>query len=280
MNVMNRLAKICVFLPETEDMQFIRDFLALLSSIATSTTVSGTPCFIPTYPQDSGPMTCFYPSPHPTVTIHFQDADNTDIMPEKNLLTTVFTNAHGSDEQPMPTPPLELPQLREIFNNKLLRLDHFGVNIPSSSVERAEYVQFLNELGTWCNLHHYPTGQDWDFMLPSSHTEWVDGISEFQPGRDPKWEFVYDDYTEIPVLQLCIETKYTKKRLCQVLPEPHGISYPGLPFRIVFLQTPWNNMRIRCDFKARSTNPKNSWNTGEWLATRGQRIGPSIEERG
>lgn len=270
---MNRLQKISVFLPESEDKQFLNDFFGFLSSISTSSTTAGTPRFIPTYPQDSGPFTCFYPSSHPTMNIQFLNTDNVDIFPEMNLLTTVFTNTRCGDEHKIHKHCVEITRLHEIFKDKLLRLDHLGVNIPSCSVDRSEYLNFINELGSFCNLHHYPTGEDWDFIIPSSQVEWMHGITDFQTGRDPKWEFVYDTYTQIPVLQLCIETKYTKKRLCQLLPEPQGISYPGLPFRIVYLQTPWKNISIRFDFKARSTNPENSWNTGEWLVRRGKRIG-------
>ena len=111
-----------------------------------------------------------------------------------------------------------------------------------------------------------------ELLLPVKTKREDQFFNEFRPGRDPKWEFVYDEYTEIPVIQVCIETKLTKKQLWRLLPDPYGISYSGLPFRTVFASMPWYWFGIRFDMKTYSRNRENSWNTGEWLATRGKRI--------
>lgn len=83
---MNRLAKIDLFLSETEDQQFVQYFFGLLSSISTSTTLSETQCFVPTYPKDSSPAICLSPSSYPNVTIRFQDTEMKDIIQKRSEL--------------------------------------------------------------------------------------------------------------------------------------------------------------------------------------------------
>jgi hypothetical protein len=58
-----------------------------------------------------------------------------------------------------------------------------------------------------------------------------------------------------------------------LLPDPYGISYDGLPFRTVSIRIPWSDFGIRCDMKSYSRNREDSWVTGQWLATRGKRLG-------
>jgi hypothetical protein len=270
-----RLRKIELLLPvkTSRESIFLDEFIAFLSILPTASKRKRSVTFFPEFPYRSWPSTTIGPSSSTDLQLRFLHNKAAEI----EITDAAVRRVLGMIELPARSETaghtLEISRLYEIFHNKLVSFDHIGLNIPSSLVSRSEYQNFVNSLGSSCTLHHYPTGEDWDFILPSTRSEWIAGISEFKSGREPRWEFVYDDYTTVPVIQLCVETKLTKKRLVQFLPDPVGISYEGLPFRTVFVSIPWNNLRIRFDFQAYSRNRQNSWITGEWLATRGKRLG-------
>lgn len=270
-----RLRKIELLLPiGTEgESGFYDQFVAFLSSIPGSLKRKRSLTFSPQFPFRSWPNTTIGPSSSRDVQLRFLHSQTSEI----EMYDAAVRRVLGMIELPSKPEPaehsLEFSRLNKMFQNKLIGFDHIGLNIPSNLVSQSEYQKFVTSLGSSCTLHHYPTGEDWDFIIPSTRSEWEKGISEFRSGREPRWEFVYDDYTPVPVIQLCVETKLTIKRLCQLLPDPIGISFEGLPFRTVFISIPWSNFRIRCDFQAYSRNRQNSWITGQWLATRGKRVG-------
>ena len=272
-----RLKKIELLLPvrADEENRFFDELISFLSDIPNSSTRKRTVTFSPKVPHRSWPITTIGCSNNDEGQLRFLQNGKVEI----ELFDAPVRRSFGSMKLRPKTGgikhAIEVSQLRDLFQDKLVGLDHIGLNIPSTLVSKSEYQLFATSLGNTCTFHHYPTGEDWDFILPSSRAEWKNGLSDFRPGREPKWEFVYDVYTQIPVIQLCIETKLTQKALCQLLPEPYGITYKGLPFRTVFIRTPWSSFGIRCDMSPYSRNRGNPWSTGRWLATKGKRIGPS-----
>ncbi len=272
---MLRLRKIELLLPveANRESRFHDELIIFLSGIPSSSKRKRSVTFSPQFPNRSWPITSIGCSSSAKVQLNFLHKSDTAIELRDAPIRRVLRKI---ERKPIAEPvehTIEIAQLNDILLNKLVTLDHIGLNIPSTLVSKVEYRNIITSLGNTCTLHHYPTGQDWDFILPSTRSEWEHGISDFRPGREPRGEFVYDEYTQIPIIQLCIETKLTKKRLCKLLPDPLGISYEGLPFRTVFIRTPWRNFGIRCDMSAYSRNRQNSWITGQWLATRGNRIG-------
>ena len=274
---MKRLNNIELLLPvkTKEENQFYNDFMSFLSNIPNSFRNKKTVSFSPKFPYRSCPITTIGYSGTNQIQIKFLQYKKNEIELNDTPIKKIFTIINKRTITEVSKHTLEISQLDNIFREKFLRLDHIGLNIPPTLVTKSEYQNFVTSLGNTCTFHHYPTGKDWDFILPSSRSEWENGISDYRLGREPKWEFVYDEYTKIPVVQLCIETKLTKKDVFNLLPDPYGISYDGLKsaFRTVFITIPWNNLRIRCDIKFYSKNRENTWNTGEWLGTRGKRIG-------
>jgi hypothetical protein len=270
-----RLRTIALLLPDktNAEKQFFSEFIALLSSIPNSVKSGRTVRFSPQYPHGSWPTTVIRCSQNDEIQLRFLHNAETEVELDDSPIRRSLRSAKRHSTPERGKHKVDIAHLNGIFHDKLVSLDHIGLNVPSTIVSKAEYQDFVASLGKTCTFHHYPTGEDWDFVLPSSRTEWKHGISEFRPGREPKWEFVYDEYTQVPVVQLCLETKLTKKALCKLLPDPYGVSYSGLPFRTVFINTPWRDFEIRYDMKAYSRNRENSWNTGAWLALRGKRLG-------
>ncbi|HEX6608825.1 MAG TPA: hypothetical protein VF276_18135 [Chloroflexia bacterium] len=170
---------------------------------------------------------------------------------------------------------LALTELARRLAGRLVRLDHTGVNIPTTRVDRAGWDALLHRLGGIANVYRYPTGEDWPFILPATDAEFADGITDFAAVREPKFELVYDSYAREPVIQISVETDLLRSDLEALLPAPYGVAFPDLGdiFRTVFVHPPWPGLQIRCDLYSRSAAPVDPWTSGEWLVTQGGRIG-------
>jgi len=123
------------------------------------------------------------------------------------------------------------------------------------------------------NVYHYPTGEDWPFIIPATAKEFQRDIQHFVAGREPKFELVYDGWTAQPLLQFALGTNLTRPQLETLLPAPYGWVIPELAdvFRSLFLAHPWPGLQIRFDLYYHSAELSN-WETGEWLVKAGGRI--------
>jgi hypothetical protein len=174
-----------------------------------------------------------------------------------------------------PSAQLALPELARRLAGHLVRLDHTGVNIPTTRVDRAGWDALLRRLGGIANVYRYPTGEDWPFILPATDAEFAGAITDFAAVREPKFELVYDSHAREPVIQISVETDLPRADLEALLPAPYGIAFPDLAgfFRTVFVHHPWPGLQIRFDLYYRGDAPVDPWTSGEWLVTQGGRIG-------
>ena len=173
-----------------------------------------------------------------------------------------------------PDAQLALPELARRLAGHLVRLDHTGVNIPTTLVDRAGWDDLLRHLAAIATVYRYPTGEDWPFILPATDAEFAGAITDFAANREPKFELVYDSYARDPIIQISVETDLRRPELEALLPEPYGIAFPDLAdiFRTVFVHHPWPGLQLRFDLYYRSDTPVDPWTSGEWLVTQGGRI--------
>lgn len=161
------------------------------------------------------------------------------------------------------------------LQGRLTGIDHAGVNIPASDLDKSEWDAAMAKIGSVSNLYRYP-GEDWPFIIPASDAEFRTDITDFTVKRTPKFEFVYDVYTNKPLLQFALETKISRREMEEIFPEPDGFSIPGLEniFRSVIVQSPWDSgMGIRFDLYYESEAAGLSdWESGEWLIRQGGRL--------
>ncbi|WP_197255903.1 hypothetical protein [Paenibacillus dendritiformis] len=161
------------------------------------------------------------------------------------------------------------------LQGRLAGVDHVGLNIPASDLDKSEWDAAMAKIGSVSNLYRYP-GEDWPFIIPASDAEFRTDITEFTVKRTPKFEFVYDVYTKKPVFQFALETEISRQELEEMFPEPAGFAIPGLEniFRSVSVQSPWDSgMGIRFDLYYESEAAGLSdWETGEWLIRHGGRL--------
>ncbi len=160
------------------------------------------------------------------------------------------------------------------FDGHVARVDHLGLNLPAALMDRLHFQQLLHNLSVLATVYQYPSADPWYFLVPSTAEELEGNITQFVPGRDPLFELVYDEYDDLPVVQIQINTDLSREEVVELLPDPYGISYQGLEgaFRAVYVEHPWKDLLIRFDmgFKENLARP-NSW-SNEWLVHEGRRV--------
>jgi hypothetical protein len=191
---------------------------------------------------------------------------------------------HGSEEA-VETPAIEiehishdlsllpLAALVERFDGAI-RLDHSGFNVPRSLYGEEEWQTLLRNISTVADVYQYPGGEDGYFLLPTTSDEAGGGITQFTTGRAPKFELVYDDHAQVPVVQFQIDIGLTRAEVEERLPEPYGVSFPDLGdiFRTVYVEHPWPDLLIRFDFTFNRPDGGDEWASGEWLVRAGRRL--------
>ena len=214
---------------------------------------------------------------------------NIDYIPPKMDLATSQATPTGSSGQaaaaaestsagaPAVVTPVTPAELYARLQGHIVRLDHTGCNIPARCLPRAAWNDLLAGLATVAALYRYPSGEDWPFVLPTTHDEYSADITDFGAAREPKWELVLDSGTTDPVLQIDLETDLSRPELAALFPAPLGHAFPAVAayFRSVYVAHPWPHLLIRCDLRYRSAAPS-EWDTGAWLVTAGGRI-PSLQ---
>ncbi|MGG4548154.1 hypothetical protein ABER02_10185 [Rossellomorea marisflavi] len=192
----------------------------------------------------------------------------------------------GMTVSPSPMGQGEMPQLPEctwgvisieecadLLQDLIEGVDHVGLNIPTRQVGEREWQTFRTSLSKGTSLYRYP-GEEWPFTIPSTDEEFHDDIRTFSYDRAPKFEWVYDEYADLPYLQFALYTKAMRSELEKLLPSPVAFSIQGLEdhFRSLFIKSPWPGLGIRMDLYY-SEKEDRQWRTGEWLVREGRRIG-------
>lgn len=166
--------------------------------------------------------------------------------------------------------PLEVVASK--LQGRVTGVDHTGLNIPDRVVSREQWDAFIHSLAKITNIYKYPE-EEWPFIIPATHEEFESDIADFVSGRTPRFEWVYDSYSAIPVLQFSLETTLNRAKAEALFPFPNGFGIPGLEdiFRTVFVKCPWEGLLIRIDLNYKR-DTTNDWITGEWLIREGGRV--------
>ena len=172
-----------------------------------------------------------------------------------------------------PNPPIEARELAEKLRGHIVRVDHTGVELPTSRVPRPTWENLLDALGAASNLYEYPAPDtEMPFVVPANADEFSRDITTFGAPRTPKFELTYG-YVSSPLLQFHLDTDLDRDTLDALLPAPSGFNLPGADgFRSVYVATPWPGATVRFDLSYWTGGALTEWDSGEWLVTEGQRL--------
>lgn len=271
---MERINNITYTLPTNseDEIEFYANFSKLFTSLPFYKQDGGKILLNPMYPDKALPSTLFMASQAISwPTIKFTTTGSKDIKLD------LFKNDPTASDNAKEFTTLPIKTLLEKLANNVKRVDHTGVNISSTQASKRDFLESITKIGKRTNLFEYPENDEWFFILPTTDNEYSTQISDFKFGREPKFEFVYDIYESVPTIQIDFETDLKRKDVERLLPAPYGISHEEVAdyFRSVYIEHPWPNLLIRIDvrFINQSNEAHSPWETGEWLARDGRRLG-------
>lgn len=165
---------------------------------------------------------------------------------------------------------LSIEQVFERFDGKLKSLNHAGVNFGPKILSESDYINIKKLISEKSNLYKYPTGEEWPFIIPSTESEFWEGITDLTFKRDPKFEIVYSNNHKKPFIQLDLETNLSEVEVIELLPSPYGVSDPKLKkdMRNVFIMTDWLGVILRFDLRFKYSGE----DFGYWMIKEGGRI--------
>jgi hypothetical protein len=270
-----RLRRIAFVSPNTdpESQAFWAALVQLMVDLPQAVVQQDHLLLTPVQPVDALPTTSFQVADVPTPQIVFMPA------PQLDLTIGGLHIGVGSPQRPGPTAGtttrahLSTHDVAQRLRGHVTRLDHTGVNLPTTLVDRSRWDDLVQQCATYTALYRYPD-EDWPFILPATEEEFMGDIHHFVVGREPKFELVYDTWTPDPVLQFSLGTDLSRTEIEARFPAPEGIAIPGLEdiFRTVYVTHPWFRLIIRFDFNYQGEDAVSDWGTGEWLVAHGGRI--------
>lgn len=153
----------------------------------------------------------------------------------------------------------------------IVRIDHVGFNAPSMLYSKDEWNSLIKNLSFKCNLYSYPTGEPWPFILPSNIEEHEGEIENFNLVREPRFELVYDDYTDKNTIQIDLGVDMTKEEVEKLFPGDDGIYVVGLENILKCIYVDFGfTYDFRLDIRYKSN--RDIFSTGEWFVKEGKRV--------
>ena len=120
---------------------------------------------------------------------------------------------------------------------ELARLDHVGFNLPWFDGVHPDVQMLRRELALCAAYYRFPTGEQWDFILPATRDEIHASTIDLEQDRHPKLEIVSFDKASTPLVQVDFSVEgQTYEGLVQRFPE--GLADTTLRNVWVYLENP------------------------------------------
>lgn len=167
---------------------------------------------------------------------------------------------------------LPIDEVKRKLSKHIKRVDHTGINLPTILFSNEEWNDLLIYFSSISNIYNYPTGKPWPFLIPTTEYENQNEITNFQILRDPKFELVYDEYTNIIAIHIDVETDLSKAEIEKLFPKDQGVYFDGCDYKAIYLDYREDfdiRLDIRCNYNSTTYG---DWENGEWLVNKGGRI--------
>jgi len=185
--------------------------------------------------------------------------------------TKFFNMTDRNTKQPLAVKRFSCEEVLKKLHGRITRLDHTGFNLPMGLYSEQEWQSLLGKLAKVTNMYKYPSGEPWPFVLPATEAEFKKDITDFTLLREPKFEIVYDDYTNMVAIHIDMQTDMTKEETEKLFPGNQGVSFDTLEnvFKSIYLDY-CDSIDIRLDLRFKGK--RGTFESGEWLVKEGGRI--------
>lgn len=204
----------------------------------------------------------------PRISFQLEDSIDTININFGKGISNSFTRFKQSDYN---VQRLDFLSVLRRLKNHILRVDHVGLNIPTCLYSKDEWNMLISCLSSKCNLYNYPSDKPWPFILPATQKEHENEISDFSLVREPRFELVYDLYTDKNTIQIDLEVDLKKDQVDELFPDGEGVYFDGLEnvFKAVYVDFD-SVYDIRLDIRFPSDAGK--FKTGAWFIENGERV--------
>lgn len=184
-----------------------------------------------------------------------------------SLLNRQVKNRKTEDE----VKKLQMKEVADKLAGHVKRVDHTGINLPSNLYSEKEWKELLQHFSMVSNIYTYPTGEPWPFLIPATEEEHQNEITNFDVLREPRFEVVYDEFTDIVAIQVDLETDLSKSEVEQLFPKNQGIYFKELEevFKSIYLDYS-EKIDIRLDVRFKTVH--DNFESGEWFVKEGKRL--------
>lgn len=177
----------------------------------------------------------------PQISVGFADVNVPKIIFKGegiNLSEDIVNQTGQQRESPHSYMPISISQIRNRIEAEggVEAIDHLGVNFPWFNGLSPHIARLRQKLPRHCAYYRFPTGEEWDFILPATEREITQDDIDLTKERRPKFELVSFEKSSRPIIQIdCITTIYHEK-LKQLFPE--GLADDELKNIWVYLENP------------------------------------------
>lgn len=193
------------------------------------------------YEGNSLTFTKSNPSFLPTISLRFDaiSEPQAQFHLDSQTITVPITNQTGQDRSPkLPYTPILIDDfLQRIKGWSLTHLDHVGFNLPWFDGVHPEIVKFRKQLAPVSAYYRFPTGEEWDFILPATEAEITSNTIDLSKERRPKFEIVSFDMTSTPLTQIDCAADQSFETIKRTFPE--GIVEEDIQKVWVAIQNPY-----------------------------------------
>jgi len=130
-------------------------------------------------------------------------------------------NKTGKEKKsPLAYTPIKLDDfLKRVKNLNFEFLDHIGFDLFWPCGAHPEQIKLRNLLSKESLYYRYPTGENWDFIIPGTQEEIKAKELDYKPIRRPKFEIVSLDYTSTPIIQFDMSVNENFEQIREIFPE-------------------------------------------------------------
>ncbi len=104
-------------------------------------------------------------------------------------------------------------------SGKIMAIDHLGINFPWFGGVSPVIANLRQQLKDKTAYFRFPTGDNWDFIIPATVSELTSNYIDLSIVRKPKLELVSFEKSSTPLIQIDCETTIKYEKLIELFPE-------------------------------------------------------------
>lgn len=162
-----------------------------------------------------------------------------EFIGEGNIRVEIKNSTGEERRSPHQYSLITLKQFEERASRvKVNYLDHVGFDLPWFDGIHPEIKELRDSLAKESLYFRYPTGEDWDFIVPGTEKDILSREIDYKIIRRPKFEIVSIDKVSKPIIQFDFSVFKKYEEIKKLFPE--GIADDCLKNIWVYIQNPYD----------------------------------------